>query len=397
MNKALRYTMFGLLYFVQGAILSFFTALNAIYLLSFNVSMAQIGIMGAIAMIPFVLKIFMGMLSDRVNLFGLGHRKPYIIIGLVIQAVCLVIVPSINPGTDFWLYAFVAFILMTGMALYDTTTDGLAVETTPQSEEGTIQGFMVGGRALGVVVVSAVIGILVEATSWQVTFWFLAIVSLIPLAFILQMREAKRQADRVFEWRAFGAFKSLPVIALGILGALYSLIINAANQIVNPYLQGLFDFGPQTLGFYTMLWGIGVVFGSLSGGKLVDKIGRKRSVLAAMVISVISILLFVVIADPGVAIAIVVIFGIAFGYYETVYFAISMEKTDPRIAASMFSILMAIANIGTGIGLALSGILVDGIGYKLTFVVIAVLNLIALPLIPLVFKRGETKSQNGKT
>ena len=397
MNKALRYTMFGLLYFVQGAILSFFTALNAIYLLSFNVSMAQIGIMGAIAMIPFVLKIFMGMLSDRVNLFGLGHRKPYIIIGLVIQAVCLVIVPSINPGTDFWLYAFVAFILMTGMALYDTTTDGLAVETTPQSEEGTIQGFMVGGRALGVVVVSAVIGILVEATSWQVTFWFLAIVSLIPLAFILQMREAKRQADRVFEWRAFGAFKSLPVIALGILGALYSLIINAANQIVNPYLQGLFDFGPQTLGFYTMLWGIGVVFGSLFGGKLVDKIGRKRSVLAAMVISVISILLFVVIADPGVAIAIVVIFGIAFGYYETVYFAISMEKTDPRIAASMFSILMAIANIGTGIGLALSGILVDGIGYKLTFVVIAVLNLIALPLIPLVFKRGETKSQNGKT
>jgi len=397
MNKTLHYTIFGLLYFVQGAILSFFTALNAIYLLSFNVSMAQIGIMGAIAMIPFVLKIFMGMLSDRVNLFGLGHRKPYIIIGLVIQAVCLVIVPFINPGTDFWLYAFVAFILMTGMALYDTTTDGLAVETTPQSEEGTIQGFMVGGRALGVVVVSAVIGILVEAISWQVTFWFLAIVSLIPLAFILQMREAKRQADRVFEWRAFGAFKSLPVIALGILGALYSLIINAANQIVNPYLQGLFDFGPQTLGFYTMLWGIGVVFGSLFGGKLVDKIGRKRSVFAAMVISIISILLFVVIADPGVAIAIVVIFGIAFGYYETVYFAISMEKTDPRIAASMFSILMAVANIGTGIGLALSGILVDGIGYKLTFVVIAVLNLIALPLIPLVFKRGETKSQNGKT
>ena len=231
---------------------------------------------------------------------------------------------------------------MTSMALYNTTTDGLAVETTPQSEEGTIQSFMVGGRALGVVVVSAVI---------------------VP----------------------------------GILGALYSLIINTANQIVNTYLQGLFDFGPQTLGFYTMLWGIGVVFGSLFGGKLVDKIGRKRSVLAAMVIPIISILLFVVIADPGVAIAIVVIFGIAFGYYETVYFAISMENTDPRIAASMFSILMAIANIGTGIGLALSGILVDGIGYKLTFVVIAVLNLIALPLIPLVFKRGETKSQNGKT
>lgn len=328
--------MFGLLYFVQGAILSFFTALNAIYLLSFNVSMAQIGIMGAIAMIPFVIKIFIGMLSDRVNLFGLGYRKPYIIIGLVIQAICLVIVPFINPGTDFWLYAFVAFILMTGMALYDTTTDGLAVDTTPQSEEGTIQGFMVGGRALGVVVVSAVIGILIEAASWQVTFWFLAIVSLIPLVFIIQIRETTRQADRAFEWRAFAAFKSLPVIALGILGALYSLVINATNQIVNPYLQGLFGFGPQTLGFYTMLWGIGVVFGSLSGGKLIDKIGRKRSIIAAMTISIISILLFVVIADPGVAIAIVVVFGIAFGYYETVYFAISNgEDRSPNCGVNV--------------------------------------------------------------
>ena len=85
----------------------------------------------------------------------------------------------------------------------------------------------------------------------------------------------------------------------------------------------------------------------------------------------------------------VFMFGLAFGYYETVYFAISMEKTDPRIAASMFAILMAIANIGTGIGLPLSGLFSDLIGFRWTFLVIAMLNLLAIPLLPGIFGRKK--------
>ena len=53
----------------------------------------------------------------------------------------------------------------------------------------------------------------------------------------------------------------------------------------------------------------------------------------------------------------------------------------------MFALLMAVANIGTGIGLALSGTLVDAIGYPLTFVTLAALNLLVLPLVNGVFKK----------
>ena len=57
-NKTLRYTMFGSLYFTQGTILSYFTALNALYLLSHGLTMTDIGVFAAIALLPFVLKIF---------------------------------------------------------------------------------------------------------------------------------------------------------------------------------------------------------------------------------------------------------------------------------------------------------------------------------------------------
>ena len=154
MTKSQRYTMFALLYFAEGAILSYFTSLNSLYLQSFGLGMSQVGIIGTIAMIPFVIKIFLGMLSDKVNFFGLGFRKPYIVIGLIIQAICLTLIPLIDPGKDFMAYAGIAFVTVMGMALYDTCTDGLALDTTAPDEEGIIQGFMGGGRAAGMVVVS---------------------------------------------------------------------------------------------------------------------------------------------------------------------------------------------------------------------------------------------------
>lgn len=385
--KAARYAMFGLIYFAEGAILSYFTSLNSLYLLSFDLTMGQVGLMGTIAIIPFIIKIFFGMLSDRFNLLRLGHRKPYILFGLLLQALCLLIVPAINPGSQFALFALLAFVLMSGQALYDTCTDGLALDTTPVEESGTIQGIMVGGRALGVVLISATLGWIVQNLSWSGAFWSLAGLTLIPLPLVLLAKEPARPAERRFDWKAFGAFKIKSVIALGVLGALYSLIINAANQIVNPFLQAEFNIDYATAGWVTTIWGIGVALGGLSGGKLIDRTGHKRAVQIAIGITLATILLLAAIFAPGLVWPLVVLFGLAFGFYETVYFAISMELTDPRIAASMFSILMAVANIGTAIGLGLSGALVDTIGFRLTFIVIAALNLAALPLLPVIFSR----------
>ena len=386
-NRNLRYAMFGLLYFAQGAILSYFTALNALYLLSYDLTMSQVGIFSAVALTPFVLKILLGIISDKVNLLGRGHRKPYIILGLLIQAGCLFLVPFIHPGNYFELLAFVAFVLMTGMALYDTCTDGLALDTTPQSEEGAVQGIMVGGRALGVVTISAALGLLAQLVNWTAAFWALGAITLLPLVLVIQVREPPRPQERAFEWRAFRAFRRWPVIALALLGALYSLIINGTNEIVNPFLQEQFGIGYLTAGLYTAMWGVGVVLGGLTGGRLIDRVGHKRAAGGAFILSLVAILALSLITSPLMAWPLVFIFGLAFGYYETVYFATSMAFTDARIAASMFAILMAIANIGTGVGFAVGGSLVDAVGYRSTLVLVACLNLLALPLLPAIFRR----------
>jgi PAT family beta-lactamase induction signal transducer AmpG len=223
-------------------------------------------------------------------------------------------------------------------------------------------------------------------------FWLLALLTLIPLILVVGFKEPPRNPEQKFEWKAFSAFKHWPIIALGLLGALYSLIINAANEIINPFLQSSFGISIMMAGFFTTVWGIGVVIGGITGGPLTDKIGQRRSVEIALVISFISVAIFSITPTASLAWPLVFIFGLAFGYYETVYFAISMRKSDPRIAASMFSILMAIANIGTGIGLPIAGLLADGVGYRWTFAIIASLNLLAIPLLPSIFGRNKQPS-----
>ena len=80
-SRSVRYLTFGSLYFTQGTILGFFAALNALYLLDNGLQMTDVGIFGLIALLPFVLKIGLGIISDRVNLFQMGHRKRDLISG----------------------------------------------------------------------------------------------------------------------------------------------------------------------------------------------------------------------------------------------------------------------------------------------------------------------------
>ncbi|MBN1372196.1 MAG: MFS transporter [Anaerolineaceae bacterium] len=386
-SKPLRYTMFGLLYFTQGTILSYFTALNALYLLSRGLTMTNVGIFSAIALVPFVIKIFLGMLSDRVNILGLGYRKPYILLGLAIQTLCLLIVPAIDPGSQYWLFVTLAFVLQLGMALYDTCTDGLALDTATEGERGTIQAFMVGGRAVGVIVTASVVGLLAQNVSWPAVFYLLAALTLLPLPFVLSIKEVERPAGRRFEWGAFSAFKRADVLAVSGVGLIAFLVIVGANQLVNPFLTERFGINLSTAGFFTTLWGIGVVAGGVLGGRLNDRAGGKRAILVSGGLSSLSLVLLALTGQILWAWPAVFFFGFAYGAYQASYFALAMRFTDPRIAAAMFSIIMAFTNVGQAIGLGLGGTIVDAIGYTWTLIGFAAVNLLVLPLLPAVFRR----------
>jgi len=61
----------------------------------------------------------------------------------------------------------------------------------------------------------------------------------------------------------------------------------------------------------------------------------------------------------------------------------------------MFSILMAVTNVAQGAGMGVSGVLADIAGIRWTFVLLAALNVLAIPLMPAVFGRRRAVVADG--
>jgi PAT family beta-lactamase induction signal transducer AmpG len=363
--------------------------LNALYLLNNGIDIAKIGIFSSIALIPFVLKIFFGMLSDRFNLFGWGYRKPYIAIGLIIQFVCLLIVARINPGAHYWGFVAIAFVLQLGMAFFDTCADGLALDITPLNEKGTLQGFMVGGRAVGVIVAASAAGFIAEKIGWPPVFYFLAALTLIPFVLLFFIKEGVRSKDERFNWKAFGSFKNKQVLAAAAVGLVIFMVIVGANQIINPSFTNKLNISLSTAGLITTVWGIGCVTGGLLGGLIMDRTNDKTAIWVSILTVVPTLVLLAVATNLPFAFVAAILFGIAYGTSQAIYFALAMKYTQPSIAASMYSIMMAVTNIGQGIGLAVSGAVAKSAGYPVAFLVFAALMFLVLPFMPVLFKKGQ--------
>jgi PAT family beta-lactamase induction signal transducer AmpG len=132
------------------------------------------------------------------------------------------------------------------------------------------------------------------------------------------------------------------------------------------------------------------VAGAVAGGFVMDRLGDQKALWISMLAVALTLALLAVAAlSLPVAFILAILFGIAYGASQAVYFALAMKYTQPTIAASMYSILMAVTNVGQGIGLGLSGALAKGLGFPPAFLIFAGLVFLILPFFPLVFGRSK--------
>jgi PAT family beta-lactamase induction signal transducer AmpG len=391
-SRNFRLALFGSLYFAQGAMMSYFLTFNILYLGEFGYGEADIGIFQAVLVVPFVLKIFVGMFSDAVNLFGMGHRKPYILIGLVLQGVTAFVLAGISPANGLGGYAVLAFVASIGMALYDTCTDGLALDVTPEDERGVVQGFMVGGRAAGILALLLVGGQIVEALGWRWVFYCVGLLVLLPMLLVWRVQEDPNHMHRqAFQWSAFKAFGRGAVLMLAAMGLIYSLAIDGIYTFLSDHLRDVMAVSIGSVGLLIALAMVGRVVGALSNSWLTDRIDRRQSLWVAVALTSVGSLGLAL----GGGVAMVAIFGfffgLAYGYYTSVYAAVAMDFSDPHISASMFAIFMMFINLGTVGGQMLGGALTESLGFNLMCLLMGGINLLNALLVFGVFRGRVTR------
>jgi len=385
-----RLSLFGAVYFVQGAVLTYFSTFNVLYLRRFDLSFTRIGIVGGITLIPFMLKVIIGLISDRLSLFGLGHRKPFIVVGLITQSAAFLLFPSLSPAEQYPLFVGLCLLASLGMSTYDTCTDGLSIDTTPEEERGIVQGIMVGGRALSAVLVAAAIGLLSQREQWSTVFVGISGLGLLAVPLALFVREPTTRPDeQTFSLAAFRSLLDGAFLLFLLQGLVYPLTLWSANGMTGVFLNEALGVKLSRVGVYTSVFGVGTVTGGLMGGPLTKRVGRRTSVIIALLLTSATVFGLAALPSPGLGWAVVFLFGVAFGCYETVYMTLGMDFADPRIAAFMFAIVMAVGNVGIGLGQPFSGALVDAVGFRWMFVVLGALNLLTLPAVYGVFRLRE--------
>ena len=392
MNKkqsTLRLVLFGVIYFVQGAMLTYFLSYNIIYLRSFDVEFGLIGLVNAITLIPFVLKIFIGLLSDRVNFFGLGFRKPYIVLGLVMQVVAFTLMPKVNPISQVSLYILLLILSSLGMSTYDTCTDGLSIDSTPESQRGLVQGIMVGGRAVSSIITAYVFGLFANQMAWNNIFILLAALTALAILLVIFVKEPKTrvQIEKVSDMAPKKALGEPAFLIFLVLGLVYPLSLYATNSMISAFLNEGLGINLDVVGTMLSLFGVGSILGAVIGGPMMKWLGRRTSLFLALGITVAATLGLSVTKGGAMAWVVVTLFGLAFGYYETVFFAMAMDFAHPEIAAFMFSIAMAVGNFGIGAGQAAAGVLVESYGFTAFFLICAVIHLLVIPLALVIFKK----------
>jgi len=391
LKSSYRIALFSSLYFAQGMLMSYFLTFNILYLGENGYSPGEVGIFQGILALPFVLKIFLGMLSDGVNLFGLGHRKPYIALGLVGQVVAMLLFPQISLANGLSSFALLALMASVSMALYDTCTDGFALDTTPPGQRGTIQGAMVGARAFGILLMLVLGGRIVDWAGWDWLFYIISIISLIPLGLLLvsgiREQDHEKGHREAFTWKAFSRFSSGPVILLAVIGLVYTIALDGVLTFLSDYLRVVWNVSIGEVGSLIALSMVGRIMGALTNSWVTDRIGRKQSLLFAIGLAVVGCF--------GLALNFGLfwigffgfVFGLAYGYYNAVYAAVAMDLSDPKIAASMFAIFMMFVNLGTVGGQIMGGQVIEQYGFSAMVIVFGIINLVNVPLVIHIFKK----------
>jgi MFS transporter, PAT family, beta-lactamase induction signal transducer AmpG len=391
---------FGALYFVQGAIAAYVLVFNNLYLRAFGAAAWQLSLLNGLLVLPFILKIGIGLFSDKVKLqlplLGTGYRRPYISLGLLLISIGSIAMAFVPPVEMYPLFVVMALFIALGLAVYDTVADGYAIDVSPAEEQGQIQGVMVVSRAAGVVLLASIYGRVIEQFGWSVIFVAVALLTLTPQLLLRFTHEpAQRSPAQSFSWTALRSLWRPDIFRFSLYAVVYSLTVYGANAIVALFVNEGLGHSLVQVGDVAALGGVGMMFGGVLATYFIRRPQSsiwQQGMWTAAGVSLI-LLLVASLANSNNIMLMFVLWGICLSASELIYITLAMAKADRRMGAGQFAIFMAISNVGIGLGQSASTGLIDTVDFRWIFVGLAIVNLLLFPLL-IVMREDDKRDPN---
>lgn len=380
--------LFASLYAIQGIVVAYFFNFNQGYLEAAGVSDATIGWVQTIATLPLIVKFLGGVISDRFDLLGLGHRRPYIAIGLAMQSAGLVGLTRVDPHAHLAAFTALATLAVAGLSLYDTCCDGMILDVTPLGDRSRVQGTVTASRFVATAASSLAFGRWLGTTGTgpgrgDGVIWSCAVLASLPMLQTVIAREPRRKSDSPgFEWAAMGAIARPRTLVLLAFGMLYATVCFGVELNLSVY-YGRLGFGPGSVGDFAAARYLGRAVGAGLLPVGVARLGRAGVLRVAVGALAASTAGQSLVGSWGSAGAWGFAFGAANGWTDALFGVMAMEAADPRLAASTYALIMAASNVSVlGGGLFSTAVATAGNDYRPVFLLAGASMISALPLLP---------------
>lgn len=413
-NPVLRYLTFSALYIAQGIPEGITYFAIPAWLAMNGKSPLEIAGFVAVIGIPWSFKIIIAPLMDRYTILSMGRKRPWIILGqlgLIISFLSMSFVTDpLNNLTGLMIVGF--FISFFG-AFQDVATDGMAIDVVPINEQARANGLMWGskivGTSLSLLIGTALINLLGLSTAVALLSIAVAFIILVPICF------RERKGEKIMPWTKGKASETAKEVQLKqwmhIFKSLFKVVVLPSTlmmliaSFILGLMYGLIDtllpiFTIQELGWnnteYSQVYStttiVGGLFGMFVGGALVDFFGDKRMITIYLVITTLLIGSMALISgfwqNDKIIFGFVMLYYLFYTFHTIGIFAASMKLCWPVIAATQFTLFMALSNMGRAVGSGLVGTLKDLMSWEYVFLCIAISPLISIVFVRLInFKK----------
>lgn len=397
--------LFAMLYAVQGIVISYFFTFNGRYMLASGfaesagvkgLTIEQVGWTQTIATLPLAVKFLLGLWADRHNLLGLGHRVPYIILGLLMQSLGMLGLSLINPALHLTGFTVIATLTVIGLCIYDVSCDAFAVQVTPAADRSRVQGILQASRFVSAALFGVVFGLIwnLSPTPGRGVLWLCSVLPVPVLVYTLTVREPEHVARAEgFGWGTLRIFRQKSLWALLFFSVIYTLVsFGAESSLVFWFAVPSLAFSESALGFQSLGRNVGRAVGALSQARLARITSRRNLVAAGLLGLSAHCLAFGFVTGPQSAMLVGVLFGVTIGWLDAVACAMAMDEADPVWPASSFALIMAFQNLGT-LGSGLMASLAQARGFPNAFAIVAAFNLLALAAWPLLDHKPKKPEQ----
>ncbi len=360
-----------------------------------GVGLAEIGFFALIGF-PYTWKFVWSPVMDRYTLPFLGHRRGWMAVTQLALLLTIGSMGFIKPELSIWTVAILAAAVAFFSASQDIVLDAYRRELLPDIELGLGNAIHVQAYRLAGLVPGSLALILADFLPWETVFIVVALFMLAGLVLTLIIQEAiaepkppRTLREAVVEpFREFvnrqGLQAALLIVAFLFL---YKLGDNMATALSTAFYLDI-GFSLTQIGSIAKFASlIAVIIGGLIGGVMMIWLGINRALWLFGVVQLVSILGFALLAEiganPWMLGTVVALEYLGVGLGTAAFTAFIARTTNPVFAATQFALFTAMAAVPRTLANAVTGIIVEHVGWTTFFMICTVL---AIPGMLLLFK-----------